>query len=167
MGRKTKKKKWTKEEDLLIRGLRLKGFSVKEIQKKIPNRTESAVSSRVYSLRLRRKKVPDWTSKENDLLWNMKGDGHEFEDIADRLGRSENACRIQYSRLLRLGRSMGNEARQAPTDIKKHFKEGQKIKGGVLEYVRTVNKSRLHLFRHVEAGYRISFSDSQLVGRGI
>jgi len=160
MGRKTKKKKWTREEDLLIRDLRSKGFGVKEIQKKIPNRTESAVSFRVYSLGLRRKKVPDWTSKDNDPLWNMKGNGHEFEDIADRLGRSENACRIQYSRLLRLGRSMEQEARQTQVSIEKNFKKGQKIKGGVLEYVRTVNKSRLHLFRHVEAGYRISFSDS-------
>lgn len=86
-----KNSKWTEDEDQLIEKLLQEGITAtKEIARRLPNRTNTAVQARINHIisegrANRRNRQHDWSVHKSELLIQMRNEGKSNQEIADAL----------------------------------------------------------------------------------
>lgn len=89
-------KRWTEEEDRLLVGFRMEGFTAREIAVRL-NRTEDAVRVRLASKAKTRER---WTPEEVEKLLKLKLEKYTNRKIAYELGRTTRAVEAKVKELL-------------------------------------------------------------------
>lgn len=89
-------KRWTEEEDRLLVGYRMEGFTAREIAVRL-KRSEDAVRVRLATKAKTRER---WTQEEIDKLLRMKEEGSTNRKIAYELGRTTRAVEAKTKELL-------------------------------------------------------------------
>lgn len=95
---------WSTEEDSLLTRLRCEeNLSIREISKRMPNRSYQSIHHHIRSIdAIPLAKRIDWTRDEDDKLLQLRRSRHSWRDVALQLpGRSVNAVKIRYYRGLR------------------------------------------------------------------
>lgn len=95
---------WTAHEDELLRTL-LGQYShtVHELAK-VFQRSDAAIEGRIVALGLKHHPVPEnmtwWTPEQEAELLRMRAEGYAYTAIAEKIGRSEGACRTKLIRTM-------------------------------------------------------------------
>lgn len=88
---------WTAHEDALLKALLSQQSHTTRELAQIFGRTSTAITERAAALGLKLRPVPEvftwWTPEQVEELSRMRADGYSYAAIAERIGRSESACR--------------------------------------------------------------------------
>lgn len=99
-------KRWTKEEDELILKLREEGFTSREMELRLPGRTDSAIRMRLSSIAKDKMNKP-WADEEKALALQLRREGRTVKHISYKLGRSTNAVSSYFYQLGKAIHSLG------------------------------------------------------------
>ena len=94
---------WTKNDDCILEDMLKRGkYHINDIAHRL-GRSEGAVKRRIYDLALpykaKRHNQRRWTNEEVKKMLTLRADGHRWEIIGDKLGRSASACRGKFELL--------------------------------------------------------------------
>ena len=144
---------WTPLEDEKLRQmLEAQRYNLDEIAAEL-NRREGAIRRRIDTLGIMHRPIRNpgkkWTEEEIETLLKMHREGHSFEDIGARIGRTASACRGRYERLLN-PYSMTRDVRNNKEALKGFFQRHQcsHYSAGLGCDVRGTNCDECLDFRH-------------------
>lgn len=89
-------KRWTEEEDALLVGYRMEGFTAREIALRL-KRSEDAVRVRLAAKAKTRER---WTQQEIEKLLKLKEEKNTNRKIAYELGRTTRAVEAKLKELI-------------------------------------------------------------------
>jgi DNA-binding NarL/FixJ family response regulator len=99
-----KERFWTKEEDQRLKAMvESHCYTYPEISR-VLKRTELSIQKRLVELGIKARPVAldknKWTEEETKILIDLYKKGYGLNTIAERLGKSSNACRNKLYRIL-------------------------------------------------------------------
>ena len=119
---------WTKtEDDRLLHMLEAQRYSIDEIAAAL-DRREGAIRRRITSLGTKHRPVRNpgkrWTTQEVDTLLQRHREGREWEEIGAELGRTGQACRARFERVLN-PQSTNGAAKKNKAALRGYFQRHQ------------------------------------------
>ena len=119
---------WTKADDQRLRFLlEAQKYGLDEIAAKL-SRKEGAIRRRIDTLGIKHRPIRNpgkwWTQEEINALLQMHKEGHSFEEIGEKIGRTASACRGRYERILNPD-SMTREVRNNKAALREFFQRHQ------------------------------------------
>lgn len=96
--------RWTQDEILRIKLLRMKGYSLPEISRQL-GRTKSSTRKMIYRM-LKSGQIQKlcinvpFSENEIEIIKDLRKKGHSWNHIAEELGRSTTTVRVKYAKIM-------------------------------------------------------------------